>query len=72
MQLLYPVFALVALTAAVLFRLAYKRFSNVAAGRADPAYFSSYRDGVEPEDTHILARRVSAVYLLTAIARCAR
>ncbi len=59
MQLLYPVFPLVALTIGILLRLAQLRFQHVAAGQADPEYYRTYRDGTEPEATHLLSRHYS-------------
>lgn len=58
MAILYPTFALAALTFFCVFRLGYLRFSAVRRGEIDHRFFRSYRDYEEPENLRILSRHV--------------
>ena len=49
MNVLYPVFAMSALTLYCIFRLGYLRYQAVRAGEVDPRYFSLYRGFEEPD-----------------------
>jgi hypothetical protein len=62
MSILYPVFALVALTAITLFRLAFARVRAIREGRASLRYFATYQDGREPDETRVLARHYDNLF----------
>jgi hypothetical protein len=48
MQILYPVFAMVALTAVTVFRLGYLRYTAVGRGEVDPGFYKTYQGQGEP------------------------
>ena len=50
MAILWPAFALFALTAIVMLRLARLRFAAVAGGRVDPRFYKIFRGDGEPEE----------------------
>ena len=50
MAILWPAFALFALTAFSVLRLARLRFAAVAGGRVDPRFYKIYRGDGEPEE----------------------
>lgn len=58
MNVLYPVFAMSALTLFSLFRLGYLRNHAVRAGDIDPRYFSLYRGYEEPDKLALHSRHV--------------
>ena len=58
MAVLYPSFALFALTIFCIFRLGISRYRAVAAGRVDHRYFRDYRGYDEPDDLRIQSRHV--------------
>jgi hypothetical protein len=62
MSILHPVFALVALTALTLGRLAVGRLRAVQSGEASLAYFKTYQDGREPDHTRALARHYDNLF----------
>ena len=62
MSILWPAFALVALTLAVVIRLARQRFAAVKAGRVDGRYYKSFRGEGEPEDVAVTARNLINLY----------
>lgn len=62
MAILWPAFALVALTLAVVARLARLRFAAVAAGRVDPRFYKTFRGAVEPEEVAVVSRNLSNLY----------
>ncbi|HEX7063336.1 MAG TPA: MAPEG family protein [Woeseiaceae bacterium] len=62
MNILYPAAALFALTAFAVFRLAYLRLDAIKRGEVDPRYFRSFRDGAEPEPSHVAARHVKNLF----------
>lgn len=62
MSILGPAFALVALTLAVVIRLARQRFAAVKAGRVDGRYYKAFRGVGEPEDVAVTARNLSNLY----------
>jgi hypothetical protein len=55
-SILYPLFAMFALTAFCVFRLAYLRLNAVRVGAIDPRFFRLYRDAEEPDDLRVHAR----------------
>ena len=57
MQSLWPVFAMVALTAFVAFRLGFVRFAAVSRREVDLAYFRAYQ-GQEPERLAVASRHL--------------
>ena len=57
MNILYPVFALFALTIAVALRLGYLRYTAVAQRLVDPAFFQAY-EGDEPARLRIASRHL--------------
>jgi hypothetical protein len=60
--LLYPMFAMVLLTASVLFRLFRARVRAVSAGEVNATYFRTYQDGVEPPASAALARQFTNLF----------
>jgi hypothetical protein len=55
MNILYPVFAMLALTMAVGMRMGYARYTAVRGKRVDPGYYELYR-GEEPAELRKLSR----------------
>jgi hypothetical protein len=62
MAILWPAFALFALTMFVVVRLARMRFAAAAAGRVDPRYYKAFRGEGEPEDVAVTARNLNNLY----------
>jgi hypothetical protein len=60
--IVWPAFALVALTLAVVLRLARQRFAAARAGRVDPRYYKVFRGEGEPEDVAATARNLVNLY----------
>ena len=54
--LIYPMFALVVLTASVLVRLFRARVRAVTSGEVSATYFRTYQEGVEPPSSARLSR----------------
>lgn len=61
-SLVYPMFAMVLLTAATLGRLFAGRLAAVRAGTADARYFETYQEGGEPTSTAQLSRNFSNLF----------
>jgi hypothetical protein len=61
-QILYPAFALFALTMAVLLRLRSARFAAIRAGDVSAEYYRAYPEGVEPERLRVLARHFANLF----------
>ncbi len=61
-SLVYPMFAMVILTALTLFRLFAGRMSAVRSGAADARYFKTYQEGGEPVATAQLSRNFSNLF----------
>lgn len=55
-RILYPLFAMFALVALVLGRMAVVRFGAVRSGAMDPAFYRTYQGGEEPEAMRVLTR----------------
>jgi hypothetical protein len=62
MAIAWPAFALVALTAFVMLRLARLRFAAVAGGRVDPRFYRIFRGDGEPEEVAAVARNLNNLY----------
>jgi hypothetical protein len=62
MQILWPAFALVALTLVIVMRLARQRFAAVKAGRVDPRFYKVFRGDGEPEAVAATARNLLNLY----------
>ena len=58
MNILFPVFAMLALTVAVAVRLAVVRFGAVRRRAVDPAYYVLYQ-GEEPPEARVISRHFS-------------
>ncbi len=58
MLILWPQFALVALTIFVIFRLGMMRFAAVRSQRVDPKFYGLYRGHEEPDDLVAVSRHV--------------
>ena len=54
--ILYPAFALVALTLGVLLRMRSLRFAAVRRGEVPVEFFRAYPEGVEPEPLRVVSR----------------
>jgi hypothetical protein len=59
MAIVWPAFALFALTAIVVLRLARLRFAAVAGGRVDPRFYRIFRGDGEPEEVAAVARNLN-------------
>lgn len=62
MVILWPAFALFALTAIVVLRLARLRFAAVAGGRVDPRFYKIFRGDGEPEEVAAVARNLNNLF----------
>jgi hypothetical protein len=62
MAIAWPAFALFALTAIVMLRLARLRFAAVKAGRVDPRFYWVFRGDGEPEEVAAVARNLNNLY----------
>ena len=62
MQILWPAFALVALTLVIVMRLARQRFAAVKSGRVDPRFYKVFRGDGEPEEVAATARNLLNLY----------
>lgn len=62
MLILWPAFALVALTLAVVLRLARQRFAAARAGRVDPRYYKVFKGEGEPPEVAATARNLLNLY----------
>jgi hypothetical protein len=62
LAIVWPAFALVALTLAVVLRLARQRFAAARAGRVDPRYYKVFKGEGEPEDVAATARNLLNLY----------
>lgn len=61
-QILYPAFAMFALTMAVLLRLRSARFAAIRAGEVSAEYYRAYPEGVEPERLRVIARHFANLF----------
>ncbi|HEY2775515.1 MAG TPA: MAPEG family protein [Candidatus Binatia bacterium] len=55
-QVLFPLFAMFALTAVVFMRLGRARFGAVRSGQIDPRFYSLYQGGEEPDHIRVVTR----------------
>jgi len=62
MAILWPAFALFALTMIVVLRLARMRFAAAAAGRVDPRFYKVFRGDGEPEEVAVASRHLVNLY----------
>lgn len=62
MAIVWPAFALVALTTLVMLRLARLRFAAVKAGRVDPRFYKVFRGEGEPEPVAAVARNLNNLF----------
>lgn len=62
MAIVWPAFALFALTAVVMLRLARLRFAAVAGGRVDPHFYKLFRGNGEPEQVAAVARNLNNLF----------
>ncbi len=62
MAILWPAFALFALTMLVVVRLARMRFAAAAAGRVDPKFYKVFKGEGEPEEVAAVARNLNNLY----------
>ena len=58
MAILWPAFALFALTAAVVLRLATLRWRAVRGRQVDPRFYKIYRGDGEPEEVAVVSRHL--------------
>lgn len=56
--ILWPLFAMAALTLGVIFRLGTMRFAAVRDRRVDPTFYRAYRDSREPEEIAVASRHL--------------
>lgn len=62
MQILYPAFAMMALTIFCMVRLGMLRYAAVRRGEIDPRFFILYRGYEEPEKLAVYSRHVVNLY----------
>jgi hypothetical protein len=62
MSIVWPAFALVALTLLVVMRLARQRFAAARAGRVDPRFYKLFRGEGEPDDVAVTARNLNNLF----------
>jgi hypothetical protein len=62
MAIVWPAFALVALTLLVVMRLARQRFAAARAGRVDPRFYKLFRGEGEPDDVAATARNLNNLF----------
>ncbi len=62
MAIVWPAFALVALTLVVVMRLARLRFAAVRAGQVDPRFYKLFRGDAEPESVAATARNLNNLF----------
>lgn len=62
MEILWPLFAMFALTVTVAVILVIKRFDAVAKKRIDPRYYKVYQGATEPEDVAVFTRHLSNLF----------
>jgi len=62
MTVVWPAFALFALTMMQVARLAHMRFAAARAGRVDPRYYKVFRGEVEPPELAAVSRNVITLY----------
>ncbi len=62
MEIIYPVFAMFALTIFVAFRLAYLRFTGASSGQINPRFFKTYRGYEEPDHLRVMSRHLINLY----------
>jgi hypothetical protein len=62
MQILYPAFAMIALTIFCMARLGMLRYAAVRSGEIDPRFFILYRGYEEPEKLAVYSRHVVNLY----------
>jgi hypothetical protein len=62
MSIVWPAFALVALTLLVVMRLARQRFAAARAGRVDPRFYKLFRGEGEPDDVAATARNLNNLF----------
>ncbi len=58
MEIIYPVFAMVVLTIAVILIMGARRFAAVRDKKIDPGFFRAYRGADEPESLRVISRHV--------------
>ena len=58
MQILYPIFAMFALTTFVVFRLGYVRWAAVSRRQINLRFYKSYQSFDEPEPLRVLSRHL--------------
>jgi hypothetical protein len=58
MNILYPIFGMIALTLFCIVRMGFLRFAAVKRGEVDPRYFSLYRGYEEPEKLAAYSRHI--------------
>lgn len=62
MDILFPTFGMVAITAVTLFRLAYLRFKAAAAREVDVSYYRVYQGKGEPERVAAVSRHLMNLF----------
>lgn len=62
MAIVWPAFALVALTLLVVMRLARQRFAAARTGRVDPRFYKLFRGDGEPDDVAATARNLNNLF----------
>ncbi len=62
MEIIYPLFAMFALTMFAVFRMAYLRFTAAKSGEINPRYFKIYTGYEEPEHLRVISRHVINLY----------
>ena len=62
MEIIYPLFAMFALTIFVAYRMAYLRVAAAKSGQINPRFFKTYQGYEEPEYLRVISRHVINLY----------
>ncbi|MCZ6500030.1 MAG: MAPEG family protein [Gammaproteobacteria bacterium] len=62
MEIIYPLFAMFALTIFVAYRMAYLRIAAAKSGQINPRFFKTYQGYEEPEYLRVISRHVINLY----------
>ncbi len=67
MEIIYPMFAMFALTIFVVFRMALSRFAAAKSGEINPRFFKTYSGYEEPDHLRVLSRHVINLYEMPSL-----
>ena len=67
MEIIYPMFAMFALTIFVVLRMALLRFAAAKSGEINPRFFKTYSGYEEPDHLRVLSRHVINLYEMPSL-----